>query len=97
MTLTRAWLNSENWDQSRAFLRENQDELACQETVALLRETEDKIAHQHAAILELLDSLDLDEVFDAVTDVTVASDQGYRFLEAGAWIKLAPCHEQSRS
>lgn len=32
----------------------------------------------------------MDEVFDAVTDVTVAADHGYRFLEAGAWIKLAP-------
>ncbi|MFB9469766.1 tetratricopeptide repeat protein [Nonomuraea salmonea] len=88
--LTRAWLNSPDWDQSRAFLRENIEELAHPETVALLKSTEDEIAHQHAAILELLESLELDEVFDAVTDVTVAADHGYRFLEAGAWIKLAP-------
>ncbi|MEV0624147.1 hypothetical protein AB0I81_63315, partial [Nonomuraea sp. NPDC050404] len=89
VTLIRAWLNTPDWAQSRAFLRTNRSELARPETVALLSDAKNEVTEQHAAILELLESLELDEVFDAVTDVTVAADHGYRFVEAGALDKLS--------
>ncbi|MEU4510926.1 hypothetical protein AB0G05_15660, partial [Nonomuraea wenchangensis] len=88
VTLVRTWLNAPDWAQSRAVLRTYRKELARPETVALLEGSGDEIAEQHAAIIELLESLDLDEIFDAVTDVTVAADHGYRFVEAGALDKL---------
>jgi tetratricopeptide (TPR) repeat protein len=81
----RAWLATPTWEQSRTFLREHPDLVSDPRTLAVLESAEkDPMASQHLAILRLIQSDtagSLDDVYDAITDPTVAADLAMTCLE----------------
>ncbi|WP_460369268.1 hypothetical protein, partial [Actinocorallia lasiicapitis] len=81
--LVQRWITAKNWTESRAYLRAHRDALRQPEVAEYLGRLDSPAAAQHRAILSLLAKLDLDEIFDAITDLTVAADHAHQFLEKG--------------
>ena len=81
--LIQAWIATPTWDQSASFLREHNTELTNTQTRDLLASySDDDACRQHLAILYLADTMPLQEVYQMVTDTTVATEHALDLIES---------------
>ena len=80
--LLQAWITTPTWDQSASFLEEHKAELINIQARDLLASNGDDAAcRQHLAILYLADNMPVDEVYQIVTDTTVATEHALDLIE----------------
>ncbi|MEV4049636.1 tetratricopeptide repeat protein [Amycolatopsis sp. NPDC049688] len=81
----QAWLTAPTWETSRAFLKEHLDLIADSRTLTVLESaSEHPVASQHLGILRLIQQStirSIDDVYDAVVDPLLATDQAMHHLE----------------
>ena len=88
--LLQAWIATPAWDQSASFLQEHNAELTTPQIRALLAENSENAAcRQHLAILALADDMPLDEVYQIITDTTVATEHALDLIESADLDQLA--------
>ena len=82
--LLRAWIGTTTWTESAAFFQKHNAELIRPQIRKLLSyNSKDPDYRQHLAILYLADNLPPDEVYQIVTDVSVASERALDLVESG--------------
>ncbi|MGH2733920.1 MAG: hypothetical protein ACRDJG_13470, partial [Actinomycetota bacterium] len=79
------WIATPTWAHSRNYLEGHIDILKSSQVVTMLAEqaSSSPAAAQHLGILLLLEHMPMEEVYDVVTDETVAVDEAAAALEAG--------------
>ncbi|WIX85720.1 tetratricopeptide repeat protein [Amycolatopsis sp. DG1A-15b] len=81
----QAWLTAPTWEGARAFLKEHPDLIADPRTLTVLEAaSEHPVASQHLSILRLIQqsaTKSIDDVYDAVIDPLLATDQAMHHLE----------------
>lgn len=81
--LLQAWIATPTWDQSANFLQEHNAELANTHTRDLLASySDDDACQRHLAILYLADNKPVEEVYQIVTDTTVATEHALDLIES---------------
>ena len=88
--LLQAWIATPTWDQSANFLQEHNAELANTHTRDLLASySDDDACQRHLAILYLADNKPVEEVYQIVTDTTVATEHALDLIESADLNQLA--------
>jgi hypothetical protein len=87
-TLVNAWVNTDTWPASFAYLAEHVDRLRSVEVVQQLVTSQNPTALQHAAILTLCETIAPGRVEQLVTDVSVAADLALDAVEAGNLVRV---------
>jgi tetratricopeptide (TPR) repeat protein len=88
--LLQAWIATPTWDQSASFLREHDAELTNTQIRDLLASySDDDACQQHLGILYLADNMPVEDVYQIVTDTTVATEHALDLIESADLNRLA--------
>ena len=88
--LLNAWIATPTWEESAKFLQEHSTELITPRLRELLqRNSNDRTCRQHLAILYLIETIPLGEVYRIITDTAVASECALDLVESGNLNQLA--------
>ncbi|MFJ8711745.1 hypothetical protein ACIRD9_00795 [Streptomyces violaceus] len=75
------WIATPTWTESKDFLDEHRSTLNTPEVQELLAGTDAFEASQHLAILQLTESLSLDQIYEIVTDLDVATEHAFTAVD----------------
>lgn len=81
--LLNAWINTTTWAESATFYRVHHDALATDNCRRILTGLDNAVADQHLAILELGDTLPIDETYAIVIDPNAAESAAFDAIEEG--------------
>lgn len=87
--LLNAWIGTTTWAESATFYRKHRDALATDNCRRILTNLDNAVANQHLAILELGDTLPIDETYTIVTDPSAAESAAFDAIELGDLHHLA--------
>jgi tetratricopeptide (TPR) repeat protein len=87
--LLNAWIGTTTWAESATFYRKHRDALATDNCRRILTNLDNAVANQHLALLELGDTLPIDEAYTIVTDPSAAESAAFDAIELGDLHHLA--------
>jgi hypothetical protein len=80
-TVLSAWINTPTWTESLDYYRQHHSELSTTDTRAILTSIDDDTARQHLAILDLTDTLPIEQIYTLVTDAAAAEEAALDAIE----------------
>ena len=90
LDLVQNWIATPTWTESQDFLAAHPELITDSRTVDVMRAgTGDRVIAQHIAIIRLCQRMPIAEVYDLVTDVSMAADAAMTAAEAGDDTTLA--------